>query len=387
MESFRFKSATRILFGKGLETQVGQEIAGKYKKVLIHYGGAHVETSGLLDRVQGSLKEKGIEFVVLNGVVPNPRLTLVHTGIEICRNEQVDFILAIGGGSAIDSSKAIALGVPYDGEVWDFYTGAATPAEALPVGTILTIPGSGSEMSESSIITHEEKQLKYGIDTELIVPEFSVLNPEMCLTIPPRLMAAGIADILSHLMERYFSPTKQAILSDHLLEGAMRAVMDAGLKLMRDPKNFDHAAEIMWSATVAHNGMLSSGRVEDWASHRIEHEISALYDVTHGAGMAMVFPSWMRYVKDENIDRFVRFAKEVFGIADLDNKQTQAEAGIQALEAFFADLGLKTRLSDAEVPTDRFEEMAKKATQNSEYVGNFKKINAADIVKILEMAV
>lgn len=387
MENFRFKSATRILFGQGLEGQIGQEVAGKYKKVLIHYGGAHVETSGLLARVETSLKGKGLQTVILNGVVPNPRLELVHKGIELCRKEQVDFILAIGGGSAIDSSKAIALGVPYDGDVWDFYTGSASPVEALPVGTILTIPGSGSEMSESSIITHEKKQLKYGIDTELIVPEFSVLNPEMCLTIPPHLMAAGIADILSHLMERYFSPTKQAILSDYLLEGAMRAVIDAGLKLMADPKNVDHAAEIMWSATVAHNGMLSSGRVEDWASHRIEHEISALYDVTHGAGMAMVFPSWMRYVQDENIERFSRYAEEVFGIETMEGKKAQAEAGIQALEAFFTDLGLKTRLSDAGVPTDRFEEMAQKATQNSEYVGNFKKINAEDIVKILEMAV
>ena len=387
MDNFRFKSATRILFGKGLEAQVGEELAGKYKKVLIHYGGDHVKKSGLLDRVQMSLKENGVEFVVLDGVVPNPRLALVHTGIELCRKERVEFILAIGGGSAIDSSKAIALGVPYDGEVWDFYTGVATPVAALPVGTILTIPGSGSEMSESSIITHEEKQLKYGIDNELIVPEFSVLNPEMCLTIPPRLMAAGIADILSHLMERYFTPTKQTILSDYLLEGAMKAVMEAGLKLMADPKNYDHAAEIMWSATVAHNGMLSSGRVEDWASHRIEHEISALYDVTHGAGMAMVFPSWMRYVMDENVERFCRFAHEVFGIQEMTDSKEQARAGIQALEDFFVGLGLQIRLSDAGVPTDKFDEMANKATQNSEYVGNFKKINASDIVKILEMAV
>ncbi|BES66603.1 iron-containing alcohol dehydrogenase [Gottschalkiaceae bacterium SANA] len=387
MDNFRFKSATRILFGKGLESQVGQEIAGKYKKVLIHYGGAHVVESGLLDRVTKSLEANFIDFVVLDGVVPNPRLTKVHAGIELCRKEDVDFILAIGGGSAIDSSKAIAMGVPYGGDVWDFYTGSATPESALPVGTILTIPGSGSEMSESSIITHEEQKLKYGIDNELIVPVFSVLNPEMCLTIPPRLMAAGIADILSHLMERYFTPTKQTILSDFLLEGAMKAVMEAGLKLMAEPKNYDHAAEIMWSATVAHNGMLSSGRIEDWASHRIEHEISALYDVTHGAGMAMVFPSWMRYVKDANIERFCRFASEVFGVAETSDRLGLAESGICALEKFFTDLGLQVRLSQAGVPVDQFALMAQKATQNSEYVGNFKKINAEDIVKILEMAV
>jgi hypothetical protein len=387
MDNFRFKSATRILFGKGLESQVGQEIAGKYKKVLIHYGGGHVEKSGLLDRVTKSLEANQIEFVILDGVVPNPRLTKVHAGIELCRKEDVDFILAIGGGSAIDSSKAIAMGVPYAGDVWDFYTGSASPESALPVGTILTIPGSGSEMSESSIITHEEQKLKYGIDNELIVPVFSVLNPEMCLTIPPRLMAAGIADILSHLMERYFTPTKQTILSDYLLEGAMKAVMEAGLKLMEDPKNYDHAAEIMWSATVAHNGMLSSGRVEDWASHRIEHEISALYDVTHGAGMAMVFPSWMRYVKEANIERFCRFATEVFGMAETSDRLGLAESGICALEKFFTALGLQVRLSEAGVPVDQFDLMAQKATQNSEYVGNFKKINAEDIVRILEMAV
>ena len=387
MDNFRFKSATRILFGKGLESQVGEEIAGTYKKVLIHFGGTHVERSGLLGRVQNSLKENKVDYVVLNGVVPNPRLALVHTGIELCRKEGVDFVLAIGGGSVIDSAKAIAMGVPYQGDVWDFYTGIASPESALSVGTILTIPGSGSEMSESSIITHEEQKLKYGIDNELLVPEFSILNPEMCLTIPSRLMAAGIADILSHLLERYFTPTKQTILSDHLLEGAMKAVMEAGLKLMADPKNYDHAAEIMWSATVAHNGMLSSGRVEDWTSHRIEHEISALYDVTHGAGMAMVFPSWMRYVKEANIERFCRFASEVFGLAEMDNREEMAESGIRALEKFFTDLGLQIRLSEAGVPVDQFALMAQKATQNAEYIGNFKKINAQDIVKILEMAV
>jgi alcohol dehydrogenase YqhD (iron-dependent ADH family) len=386
MEDFRFKSATKIIFGKDAENKVGEEIKKFSKKVLIHYGHKYVKELGILDRVTDSLKENDIDYVVLDGVIPNPRLSKVYEGIKICREEKVDFLLAIGGGSVIDSSKAIAMGVLYDGDVWDFYTGKATPQMALKVGTVLTIPGSGSEMSESSIITNEEKQLKCGVDSEVIIPVFSVLNPKLCLTIPLRLAASGIADILSHLLERYFTPTKQAVLGDYLLEGAMKAIIETGSKLIKDPKNYDLWAEVMWTATVAHNGMISSGRIEDWGSHRIEHEISALYDVTHGAGMAIVFPAWMRYVMEENIDRFVRFATEVFMVEAKDDKREVAEIGIKRLEEFFLQLGLKVRLSDAGVAVDRFEEMAKKATQNSEYIGNFKKINAEDIVKILEMA-
>ncbi|MGY0374837.1 iron-containing alcohol dehydrogenase [Clostridium sp. JNZ J1-5] len=387
MENFVFKSGTRIVFGKNSENTVGEYIAKYSRKVLIHYGGDYLKEFGILDRIIKSLEKNGIEYVVLDGVVPNPRLSLVYEGIKICKEENIDFVLAIGGGSAIDSSKAIALGAKYDGDVWDFYSGKATPKSALKVGTVLTIPGSGSEMSESSIITNEEKNLKCGIDCELIVPEFSILNPEMCYTIPPYLMSCGIADILSHLFERYFTTTKSSVLSDHLLEGAMKAVLEVGPKIKKDPKNYDYCSEIMWLATVSHNGMLDAGRVSDWGSHRIEHEISALYDITHGAGMAIVFPAWMKYVKNENMERFEQLATRVFGVPNGEDKQAIVDSGIARLEGFFKSLGLKTTLTEAGVPVDRFEEMALKAIGGSEFVGRFKQLKKDDIVEILKLAI
>ncbi|WP_066501503.1 iron-containing alcohol dehydrogenase [Abyssisolibacter fermentans] len=387
MENFIFKSGTKIIFGKGGENTVGEHVVKHSHKVLIHYGGDYLKKFGILDRVTESLKKNGVEYVILDGVVPNPRLSLVYEGIKICKQENIDFILAIGGGSAIDSSKAIALGAVYEGDVWDFYSGKATPKKALKVGTVLTIPGSGSEMSESSIITNEDKNLKCGIDNELIVPEFSILNPEMCYTIPPYLMSCGIADILSHLFERYFTTTKSSVLSDHLLEGAMKAVLEVGPLMKKDPKNYDYCSEIMWLATVSHNGMLDAGRVSDWASHRIEHEISAIYDITHGGGMAIVFPAWMKYVKDENMKRFVQLATRVFGVTDDTDKEKVIEKGINCLEEFFKSLGLKTTLTEANVPIDRFEEMASKAVGDADHIGRFKQLKIEDIVEILKLAI
>ncbi|WP_319532637.1 iron-containing alcohol dehydrogenase [uncultured Cohaesibacter sp.] len=388
MEDFNFCSRTRIIFGKGRETEVGEHIKPFAKKVLVHYGGDYLEKNGTLDRIITSLKASGVEPVLFDGVVPNPRLSVVKKGIALCRKEGIEFVLAIGGGSAIDSSKAIALGVPYDGDVWDFYTGKAEPKTALKVGTILTIPGSGSEMSESSIITNEADDTKYGIDNQLIVPEFSILNPEMCFTIPPFFMSAGLADILSHQFERYFTPTKFCLFSDHLLEGAMQAVIALSPKILKDPQNYDYCAEFMWLATISHNGVLDAGRQSDWASHRIEHEISALYDITHGAGMAIIFPAWMKHVKTTDLDRFVRLGTRVFGVnPDGLGKEQIADLTIKAVEDFFASLNLKITLSEAEVPTDRFSEMADKALGRSETIGRFQKLAHDDIVAVLKLAV
>lgn len=388
MEDFSFQSKTKIVFGKGKENEVGSLVREYGTRALVHFGGDYLKKNGLLDRICTSLSDAGVEWTQLDGVVPNPRLSLVEEGIKICREKKVDFILAIGGGSAIDSSKAIALGVPYEGKVWDFYTGDAEPKQSLPVGSVLTIPGSGSEMSESSIITNEDKNLKCGIDHQQNVPEFAVLNPEMCYTLPPFFLSCGIADILSHQFERYFSPTKSAVLSDHLLEGAMRAIIEIGPKLIEDPKNYDLCAELMWSATVSHNGMLDAGRKTDWASHRIEHEISALYDITHGAGMAVIFPAWMKYVKKTDLNRFYRLAKEVFQLdTEWKNQEQIADEAITACEAFFKSLNLKTRLSQSEIPTDKFELMAEKALAGGETLGRFCQLTKADIVRILELAV
>ncbi len=385
MQNFESKLGTRVVFGKGKENEVGKYVAEHSNKVLIHYGGDYLKEYGILDRLTQSLEENSIDYIILDSVVPNPRLSLVKKGISICREQDIDFILAVGGGSAIDSSKAIALGVKYDKDVWDFYTGKAEPKEALKVGVVLTIPGSGSEMSESSIITNEEENLKYGIDTELIVPEFAILNPEMCYTIPPYLLSCGIADTLTHLFERYFTPTKNVVITDYLIEGAMKALLEIGPKLKKEPTNYDYCAEFMWIATIAHNGSMDVGRVSDWASHRIEHEISALYDITHGAGMAIVYPAWMKYVKNQDIDRFSQLATRVFGVIH-SSKEEASHIGIQKVEEFFRALGLKTTLTEADVPIDKFEIMAKKAVGEAGFIGKFKKLYPKDIIEILNIA-
>lgn len=387
MLDFQYKSATKIVFGKGKENEVGKHLKEHGSKILLHHPGGVLEELGVIERVKKSLSENNIEYVELSGVVPNPRLSLVYEGIDICKKENIDMILAVGGGSAIDSSKAIAMGAVYDGDVWDFFAGKSEPKEALKIATILTIPGSGSEMSESSIISNEELKLKSGVDSPVIVPEFSILNPEMCQTIPKRLLAAGIADILSHLLERYFTPTKGLYLSDYLLEGAMKSIMEVGPKLLEDPKNYDLCSEFMWTATVSHNGILDTGRASDWGSHRIEHEISAFYDVTHGAGMAIIFPAWMKYVMNKDIERFARMATNVFDI-EKTNKSSEelAKEGISAMEEFFKSLGLSTSLIESEIPCDRFEEMAAKAVGSAGHVGRFMEITKDDIVNILELA-
>ena len=389
MDSFSFRSRTQVVFGKGKEENVGHYAAQHAKKVLIHYGGDYLVELGILSRIEESLRASGVEYVVLDGVVPNPRLSLVRQGVEICRKEGIELILAVGGGSAIDSSKAIALGVPYQGDVWDFYTGSAQPQTALPVGVVLTIPGSGSEMSESSIITNEDGDRKSGIDHPLIVPEFAIMNPEMCFSLPPFLLAAGLADVLCHQMERYFTATTSStIFTDRLIEGGMQAVLDFAPQLVTDPHNYDLCAEFMWAATLSHNGTFDVGRSSDWGSHRIEHEISALYDITHGAGMAIIAPAWMRYVKQHNPKRFTQLGRRVFHLSqDEYTDAAAADRAIDLVETFFRSLGLKTRLSEAGIPTNRFAEMAQKAVGEHGTVGRFQAIDTNDIIQILSMAV
>lgn len=387
MLDFQYKNGTKIVFGKGKEKEVGVHVKEHANKVLLHHPGGVLEELGVIDRVKKSLDDSDISYVELSGVVPNPRLSLVYEGIDICKKEGIDFVLAVGGGSVIDSAKAIGMGVVYDGDVWDFFSGKAEPKSALKVGTVLTIPGSGSEMSESSIISNEELELKSGVDSSVIVPVFSILNPEMCQTLPKSLLAAGVADIMSHLLERYFTPTKGLYLSDYLIEGGMKSIIEIGPKLIENPENYDLCSEFMWTATVAHNGMIDAGRASDWASHRIEHEISAFYDVTHGAGMAIIFPAWMKYVMTRDVDRFHRMATHVFGLSpEGKDKEVLALEGIGAMEDFFKSLGLKITLTEAGIPCDRFEEMASKAVGGNGHVGRFKEITKEDIVKILELA-
>lgn len=388
MENFNFKNSTRLIFGKGTHEEAGKYIKNYSKKILLHYegDGSLIKKLGIYDKVVKSLEDNGIEYVVFGGVVPNPRLSLVYEGIEICRKNNIDFILAVGGGSVIDSAKAISLGAVYEGDVWDFFTGKSQPEASLNVGVVLTIPGSGSEMSESSIISDEKTSMKCVCDTEKNFPVFSILDPQVCFTIPPYLMGCGITDIMSHLMERYFSQTSDTQLSDALLEAAMKIVVEFGPKVIKEPRDYNNCAQIMWAATIAHNGMIATGRAADWASHRIEHEISAIYDITHGAGMAIVFPAWMEYVKDENIERFSKFAIKVFGVKADEDKEKTALRGIIELKKFFKHLKMKTSLGEAEIGEENFEVMAEKALAGNRTLGRFKKLTKEDIVNILKMS-
>ncbi|MDR0330861.1 MAG: iron-containing alcohol dehydrogenase [Chitinispirillales bacterium] len=389
MENFVFQNKTKIIFGAAAENQVGAEVAAFAKKALLHFGGGSVKKSGLYDRVAGSLKKAGVEFVELGGAQPNPRLSLVREGIELCRKNGIKFILAVGGGSAIDSAKAMAVGVPYGGDVWDFYSGKAVPAEALDVATVLTIPAAGSESSPSSVITNADGDLKRGLTCELLRPVFSILNPELTFTLPAYQTACGAADIMAHIMERYFTTTKCADFTDRLCEAALKTIIHNAPVCVKEPKNYDARAEVMWAGCVAHNDLLGTGRNQDWASHQIEHEISGIYDVAHGAGLAVVFPAWMKRVFRSNVNRFVQFASRVWNIEiDFHNQEKTALAGIAALENFFASIGLPTRLKDMDIGEDRLEEMADKCTGRggAATIGGFTPLNRGDILEILKIA-
>lgn len=385
MENFVFANPTKIIFGKGTENQVGGEVS-PHKKILLHYGGGSIKKSGLYDRVVKSLKEAKVEWIELPGVKPNPALSLVHTGIDICRKNSLDLILAVGGGSVIDSAKAIAVGVPYPGEVWDFFKNKAKPNTALPVGVVLTIAAAGSESSNGTVITKEEGLLKRPFSHALLYPQFAILNPELTYTLPPYQTACGIADITAHILERYFTNTKSVDLTDRLCEAALKTIITYAPRVMENLLDYEARAEIMWTGAIAHNNILGTGRNADWGSHNIEHEISGIYDVPHGAGLAVVFPAWMKYVYHTDINRFVQFAVRVWDVdyAFGDLKRSALE-GIERLKKFYQGLGLPVSLKEMNIPDDRLEEMAEKATKNGP-LGNFKKLNQADVLSILKLA-
>lgn len=389
MENFNFKNPTKIVFGRGAENRVGRETAAYAKKVLLHYGGKSAKASGLYDRVTSSLKAAGVEWTELGGVVPNPRLSLVREGIRLCKEKGLEFVLAVGGGSVIDSSKAIAMGAVLDGDVWDLFLGKGRPKAALPVGTVLTIPAAGSESSTGCVITNDEGLLKRAVNSELIYPQFSILNPELAFSLPRFQVACGASDIMAHLMERYFTNVKNVEFTDRLLEATMKTIAHMAPKVLENPRDYDAWSEFMWAGTLAHNNLLNTGRVGDWASHDIEHEISGIYDVTHGAGLAVVFPAWMKHVLDHDVNRFAQWAARVWNV-DMDywNPEATAREGIRRLEAFYRDLGLGTKLADLKVGTDRLDEMAAKCTDGGKHtVGNFVKLDTAGVRKVLGLAV
>lgn len=388
MQNFTFKSPTKIIFGKDTENLLGKEIKQYSSKVLLCYGGGSIKKTGLYDKVINSLKESNVDYVELSGIRPNPRLSLVYQGIKLCRENNINFIVGVGGGSVIDTAKAIAVGVPYHGDVWDFYTGKEKVTKALPVGDVLTIPATGTEASNSSVITKEEGLYKKGINSDLIRPVFSILNPELTYTLPAYQTACGACDMMAHIMERYFTNEPNVDLTDRLSEAALKTIINNTPLVLKDPENYNARAEIMWAGTLAHNGLMGTGRVEDWASHKIEHELSAIYDIAHGAGLSIVFPAWMKYVYKHNIKRFVQFAVRVWDVnLSFDNEEAIALEGIRRITEFFKSIGLPVTLTDAGIPQDRIEEMADKCTSSDTKTwGNFVTLRKQDIINIYKLA-
>jgi alcohol dehydrogenase YqhD (iron-dependent ADH family) len=387
MKNFTFFNPTKIIFGESAEQQVGIETKKYADKVLLHYGGSSIKKYGLYDKVLKSLKDEGIQVFELGGVKPNPRLSLVYEGIRICRENDINFILAVGGGSTLDSAKAIACGVKYPGDVWELYEPKEKKfGEILPIGVILTIPAAGSETSNSSVITKEEGMLKRYCGHPGMRPRFSILNPELTFTLPKEQTVYGISDILAHLMERYFTQEKNVDLTDRLIEGTMKSLIKNAYLVLEDPNNYDVRAEIMWSGTIAHNDLLDTGRIADWGSHDIEHELSAIYDIAHGAGLSIIFPAWMKFVYKHGIKRFTQFASRVWGVDSYFNEEEyMALEGIRLLESFYRDLGLPTRLSEIKITSENFEEMANKCTDRGP-VSNFVKLGSKDVVEIYKLA-
>ncbi|MBO4673083.1 MAG: iron-containing alcohol dehydrogenase [Bacteroidaceae bacterium] len=392
MKDFNYYAPTEVVFGEQSEEQVAH-LVKKHggTKVLVHFGGQSAVRSGLLDKICGLLREGGVDYVTLGGVVPNPRLSLVHQGIELCKKEGVDFILAVGGGSVIDSSKAIAYGVCYDGEVWDIYMGKDHPTKMLPVASVLTIPAAGSEMSEASVITNEDGDVKVGYSNNLARPKFAIMNPKRTFTLPPYQTAAGVTDMMMHTMERYFTKDDDMDLTTDLAEAVLRSMKNAVFAVLKNPEDYRYRAQIMWGGSLMHNGLTGCGVRDDWATHQLEHELSGMFDVTHGAGLAAVWPSWARYVMHENLSRFVRFAVNVMDVPnDFTDPEGTALKGIEAMERFYHAIGMPINIKELigrDITDEEIKGMVGKCSRNGERtVGCLKVLEAKDMETIYQMA-
>ena len=391
MNDFEFYSPTRFVFGRGAEKKTGALVkAFGGTRVLLHFGGGSVKRNGVYDAVVASLDAAGVPYVPLGGVQPNPRSGLVREGIALCRREKLDFVLAVGGGSVIDSSKAIAFGTLYEGDFADFYFGKDVKNQppvpgALPVGTVLTLAAAGSEGSANSIINLEPGNLKRGATGDALRPKFSVLNPEFTFTLPSYQTACGLTDIFAHVVERYFTPTREVEITDALCEAVMRTVVKEGPQVMANPRDYEARANIMWAGTVAHNNVCGVGRAQDWASHGIEHELSALYDCAHGAGLAVVMPAWMEYVMDTDIARFARFAERVFDVREPD-PSLAAREGLRRYRAWLKSLGMPLTFKElgakaADIPT-----LVANLGLKGNTLGSFRPLADSDVAAILRLA-
>jgi alcohol dehydrogenase len=384
MENFTFFNPTEVIFGAGEVEKVGKKAKGFGQKVLLVYGGGSIKKSGLYDRVLSKLMEENISVWELSGVEPNPRLTTVNKGIELCKTHEIELILAVGGGSTIDASKAIALGALYYGDVWDFYTKKAEPKMALPVGVVLTHAATGSEMNFRSVVTNWEEQLKLSLYHPVTYPKFSILDPTLTYTVPKEQIVYGTVDMLSHVFEQYFSPTNNTPLQERLCESVMLTVIENAPKALENPDDYASRANLMLCAMFGLNEMLSMGMEGDFASHKMEHELSAIYDIPHGGGLAIVTPRWMEYVVDDSISKFVQFSTRVWGI----NPQGKTERdialeGIQSLKRFYKEIGAPASLADYGIGKEQLVEMSQKAVSRGP-IGGIKKLEEEDVLRILE---
>ncbi len=389
MIDFTFQNPTKIYFGRDALSNLKSEVLKYGKRILLVYGGGSIKRIGLYDSIMEILSALDAEVWELDGIQPNPRLGKVYEGISLCREHDVQLILAVGGGSAIDTAKAIANGFYYSGDVWDLFMGKGAVTQALPLGTVLTIPAAGSEMSNSSVITRESDMLKRGRSSALNFPRFSIVNPEYSFSLPKYQVACGIVDIMAHMMERYFTQVENVELTDRLIEGALTTVINNAPITLAEPNNYDARAEITWAGSLAHNTLLQTGREGDWASHKLEHELSALYDIAHGAGLAIVFPAWMKYVLPRGgAKKLQQFAVRVLGVAEnFGTPDETALEGISRLEAFYRSLGMPVRLSDAGIDGRDIARMAERcAALVGGTVGAFVPLNAEDCKAVYELA-
>lgn len=392
MENFAYYTPTKVVFGKDEEKNVGK-LAKDFgaKKVLIHYGGGSAVRSGLIDRIKTSLSEENISFVELGGVKPNPRLSLIYEGIKLAKENGVDFILAVGGGSVIDSAKGIGYGVanPDIEDVWDLYIGKKKTQKCAPIGVVLTIAAAGSEMSSGSVVTKEDEQLKRSYGCDNARPKFAIMNPELTYTLPKYQIACGVVDIMMHTMERYFSPVGNLELTDKIAEGLLRTMLKYGKLSLENPTNYEARAEIMWASSLAHNGLTGCGGIGDWSTHQLEHDLGGVYDIAHGAGLSAVWGSWARYVFKENPRRFAQFAENVFGIEKIGTDEEMAIKGIEAMENFYKEIEMPISISETGInlSDEDVEMLAEKCSNNgTRYIGSFKKLFKEDMAKIYSMA-
>lgn len=387
MDNFSYCSPTKYVFGRDAEIHAGRELRDRaMNNVMVVYGGGSAVRSGLLGRVLASLDAEGINHVELGGVEPNPTDPKVREGIALGRERSINGILAVGGGSVIDTAKAIAAGIPYDGDFWDFWAGKATVENALPVGCVLTIPAAGSEGSGNSVITLLDGMHKISLRTDYwLRPKFSLCNPELTFTLPPEQTAAGIADMMAHIFERYFSLTPDCEVTDRVAEGVLMAIIAEAPKVIANPTDYQARANIMWSGTLAHNGICGTGRREDWVSHFMEHEISAVYGVTHGAGLAVVFPAWMTFMADVAPQRGAQFARRVFGVSESDDRLAALE-GIHRLRAFFSSLGLPLTFADLGIQNPDIPLLVKKLHENKgSEIGGYHRLTSAETAEIYRL--